>query len=137
MFIPNFVKVYGSQYTTAVPIDRDKGLGVYMNIEVKRSHLKTLDQPLERCMDGKTIPNSTSICIANFMEEQLNCSMALHGSISSNKRACNSTSQISRLTKTITMLRESDSNTIFDMTGCLASCEQEGNGPIDLRRQGQ
>ena len=133
MLVPNFVKVYGSQYF----VQKHFGDKIHRRttIEVERSYLKALDQPSERCTDGK-MALSTTTCIANFMEKQLGCSMTLHGSVPTMTEPCTSASQLIRLAKTtIRKLHEADSNTIYNVTGCLPSCEREEYDRIDVEHK--
>ena len=135
MMIPNKVKVYGSQHQLVlVPSSGNSYYedSYFMDMTIRKSHLKSLDQPSERCASHTSKPK-TSACIAQFLEEQIGCSLNIHGSISINNPlgTCNSTSQLNHLGNITRKLQDVDANTIYKNTGCLASCERNEYGAIE------
>ena len=120
MHVPNYVKVYGSQYTSI-----QSALFSYKNyrqkITISRSHMKALDQPSERCARDTKTPN-VSACIAKFIEGQLGCSTKIQGSGAPQKKPCNNLTHLQTLSR---KFHEADANNIYKITGCLASCEKD------------
>ena len=135
MFVPNRVGVYGSQYLQAKQANKDEieidKLQCY-NYEMKitKSGLKALDQPTERCDSFSKDPN-TSECIARYIEDQVGCTMNIHGGGSATDKApCNMTSELNALKNITRKLQEANANTVYELTGCLASCERNEYGHI-------
>ena len=93
-------------------------------LRIKKSHLKALDQPSNRCSAESTNLN-TSACIANFIEREIGCNPNIQGSRYSKRPLCNSTSQLARLQNISNKLLQSHDNDIYAMTGCLSSCEKD------------
>ena len=90
MFIPNWVNVFGSNYIRL----RDKGakhssasFGDVLRPEndkhyqqimtISKTRLNALDKPSERCTNTRE-PDTTS-CIVRHFEEELGCSINIHG----------------------------------------------------------
>ena len=134
MMVPNKVKVYGSQHYLVLvpqtPLNYEENH--YQKMTITKTHLKSLDQPTERC-DGHTRNPNTSTCIAQFLEEQIGCSLKILGTTPTNDghRTCNTTSQLKHLGNLTRKLQEVDSNTIYENTGCLASCKRNEYGAIE------
>ena len=127
MFIPNWVQLYGSQYITLEAGKKTWDKSYDQQILISKSHLKALDQPTERCSSTKMTPN-TGTCIAKFIEEKLGCWTPIYGSaskISAEKRVCDNVTQLWTLNKLTHTLGEADANTVYNITGCLASCEKD------------
>ena len=125
MHIPNWVKVYGSQYLSIKAYWSTKAY--HQRILLSKSHWKALDQPSERCVEDTKTQNASS-CIANFIEGRLGCKVGLHGSDSLQKTACNNATQLLRISNSF---KEADANKIYRITGCLASCEKDEYHKID------
>ena len=94
MHVPNWVKVYGSQYMSIQAYSSYKSYK--QKITISKSHLKSLDQPSERCTEDTKGPN-VSACIAKFIEGQLGCSAKIQGSGSTQKITCNNVTQLKTL----------------------------------------
>ena len=135
MFVPNWVGVYGSQYTQAKStnndvIEVDKYECYHYEMRIKKSGLKSLDQPTERC-DSSTKYSNTSQCIARYIEDKIGCSMNIQGSGSSSDMApCTLSSELNAVKNISKKLQEANANTIYELTGCLASCERDEYAPI-------
>ena len=136
MFVPNRVGLYGSQYSQAKQANKDV-IEVYnyecYNYEMKitKSGLKALDQPSERCDSGIRDPN-TSGCIARYIEDEIGCSMKIHGGRGTRELSpCTLISELEALNNITKKLEEANANTIYELTGCLASCERNEYGKID------
>ena len=122
MYIPNQINVYGSQYKFAHQFDGEKSYD--WKIFLTRTRMKAVDQPSQRCTDIGDY--DTSACIARYIEKELGCNPRIHGSGTSiaQLRLCNSTTQLKRLANISMDLMETDANGIYNVTGCLASCEK-------------
>ena len=119
MHVPNWVKVYGSQYMSIQAYSSYKSYK--QKITISKSHLKSLDQPSERCTEDTKSPN-VSACISKFIEGQLGCSANIHCSGSPQKITCNNVTQLKTLSD---KFKDADANKIYNITGCLASCEKD------------
>ena len=135
MFIPNWMGVYGSQYTQVqhsgdgIEIDGYQCFNYQM--KMTKSGLKALDQATARC-DSSTRYSKTSQCIARYIEKHIGCSINIHGGLTTPAMTpCNLTSELIELENITRKLREANANTIYEMTGCLASCQRNEYGIID------
>ena len=121
MYIPNWVRVYGSHHESMKPTH-------YKNYQVKiiisKSHLKALDQPSEHCVED-TKNHNVSACIAKFIDGQLECKSRIQGSNSAEKVTCKNVTQLQNLSKYSNQFQEADANTIYEISGCLSSCEKD------------
>ena len=133
MFVPNWVEVYGSQNTLANnDVIEPKFLECYhYEMKIIKSGLKALDQPTERC-DSLTRDPNTSRCIASYIENQIGCRMNIQGGGSTPEmKPCTMISELNALKNITRKLQEANANTIYDLTGCLASCERNEYGKIN------
>ena len=138
MFVPNWVGVYGSRYTQAslanydvIQIPSSLLECYHYEMKITKSGLKALDQPSERCDSLTTFPN-TSECITKYIEEKLGCSMKIHGGgISSQMPLCKSKSDLDALKNLTTKLQDATANKIYEVTGCMASCERNEYAKVD------
>ena len=94
-----------------------------VRLRIAKSHVKALDQPSQPCKNDKRSLN-TSECIAMFIEDQLECGIKLLGSGSHKKTTCKAGLQLQNLSKIFEELKHADDKTIYELTGCLASCER-------------
>ena len=138
MFIPNQVGVYGSRYFEAKDPDSDEidvdRYGCYqLEMEISKTGLRALDQPRERC-DMSTKEPNTSQCIARYIENQLGCSISIHGGRKgADMSPCSQSSELDELFNITRRLADASANTVFEITGCLASCNRYEYGKIDGR----
>ena len=125
MFIPNLVQVFGSQYTRVNKnfIRVNKSQSYHYEMTITKTGLKALNQPKERCDSNTRHPN-TSKCIAGYIERQIGCSLNIHGGGSADMLPCTSGSETGRFKNITTPLQYSNANKIYELTGCLASCER-------------
>ena len=137
MFVPNRVGVYGSQYTQASQANNDvienhnDSLCYIYEMKITKSGLKAIDQPTQRCDSSARDPN-TSECIATYIENQIGCSLKIHGSSGrAEMKPCTLESELQALKNMTRKLQEASANKIYNMTGCLASCERDEYGQID------
>ena len=95
-----------------------------LDIDITKTHIKAIDQPSKRCsQENKDI--DTSACIARFVEEQLGCNAMILGSQYSEAAQCTTDSELKKLVNLSKLLNEADENDIYEMTGCLSSCEKD------------
>ena len=136
MFVPNWVGVYGSQYTEASQRNRDvidvhNRESYHYEMKITKSGLRALDQPTERC-DSYTKDPNTSKCIARYIEDQIGCRMNIQGGGSATEMApCKLISELEALKNITRKFEEATANTIFKLTGCQASCKRNEYGKID------
>ena len=131
MFVPNWVEVYGSQHTQAYDIqstnkfvDIHESECYHYEMKIVKSGLKALDQPTERC-DISTKDPITSKCIAKYIEDTIGCRFYnLEGANARNVPPCTLRSQLESLKNITSKLEEASPNIIYEVTGCLASCER-------------
>ena len=138
MFIPNWVGVYGSQSTQAQEPNSDiirngefDDWCYHYKMKITKLRLRALDQSTERCDQFTKHPN-TSECIARYIEDQIGCGMNIDGgSTNAKKSPCTLVSELVAMNEIIRELQYANSNTIYRMTGCLASCERNEYGKIE------
>ena len=130
--------MYGSRYieakdsnSEAIMVNND---GCYqLEMEITKTGLRALDQPRERCDISTRDPN-TSECIAKYIENQLGCSINMHaGEKRADMSPCTRSSELEGLFNITRKLADANANTIFEVTGCLASCNRYEYGKIDGR----
>ena len=92
---------------------------------ITQTNIKALDQPTQRCRKGNLTSLKTSACIAAFVNKQVGCNTKILGSQYSNTPPCTTKSQLLALANISRMLDEADENDIYEMTGCLSSCEKD------------
>ena len=93
-------------------------------IYITKTHIKALDQPTQRCNQENANVN-TSACIARFIEKHLECNAMNLGSRYLGKPPCTTYSQLLGLANMSRLLEQADGNEIYQMTGCLSSCEKD------------
>ena len=129
MIIPNMVKAFGSQ-------NIEFGLSSKSDIRLKiaKSHMKALNQPSQPCIKDTKKP-TTSACIAKFIENQIGCRIKLHGmDIHKKGSTCKSGLQMRNLNKILEELKHADDKAIYELTGCLASCERHEYQGLEYHR---
>ena len=140
MFVPNWVELYGSQYTeTAKDESNDENAYLtnkidkcyHYELRISKSGLKALDQPTERCDSGTKDPN-TSECIERYIEDEIGCSINIKGGrTTADMPPCTLRSEKIALKNITRKLQEASANKIYEMTGCLASCQRNEYAKID------
>ena len=86
--------------------------------------MKAIDQPSHRCTAETNRPHTTS-CLANHIEREIGCSPNILGSLYPEGTPCNKKSQLDNLAEITRVLQNADENEIYEMTGCLSSCEKD------------
>ena len=143
MFIPNWVNVYGSNYIQLREkgahqsaqsfndvIRPEEGKHYQQIMTITKSGLNGMDKPSERCATDKRKPNTRS-CIVRHYEEQLGCSINMNGGGSTGMAPCTSKEGYNAMRNMTKILDEAESNTIYSLTGCLASCQRDDYQQID------
>ena len=121
MHVSNNVKSFGSTYTE-IKMTRCKLL---QRLHLHRTHWKYLDKPSHRCTKVDKNPTTTS-CIAKYIQGQIGCRVNIHGSRSfGNGSECNSMEQLDKFVNISEKLEEADDTSVYEMTGCLSSCEKD------------
>ena len=121
MHVPNMLRVYGSQY---INLRTSYNESYRQTIPISKSHLKAIDQPSYRCAKETKTAN-VSACIASYIMGQLGCKAIIQGFGSPQKITCNNVTHLLTWQTLANELREADANKIYDITGCLASCEKD------------
>ena len=98
-----------------------------------KSHVKALHQPSKPCKTDIRGPN-TSECIAKFIEDQIGCRIKLHGIHINQINTCKSRLQLQHLAKILRELKHADDKTIYELTGCLGSCERHEYQGLEYHR---
>ena len=94
------------------------------DIYITKSHVKAIDQSTRRCTNEPLIP-TTSECLANFIERQIGCTPNIQGSRYPKGLPCNTKLQLHGLANITRQFQEADENEIYEMSGCLSSCEKD------------
>ena len=122
MYVPNSVKVYGSNNEEMEILA--VGYKYYLKrVNMRKTRLKSLDQLSAPCSSNKIVPD-TSMCIAKYIEEKLGCNPLILGS-SPKQLTCNSSSQWENAVTMTKKFHEANAKQIYEMTGCLSSCEKD------------
>ena len=129
MFVPHHENLYGSQFFS-IKSGFDHNKTYYFKITLTKVHVKEFDQPSERCSKFR-YPN-TSVCIASYIEKQLGCNPRIFGSSLTSKPFCYKLSDLRSLATLTTEFRQYSGNKIYETTGCLASCERDEYGKMDV-----
>ena len=136
MFIPNWVNVFGSNYIQLREsgarqsaqsfndiIKPKEGKQYQQIMTISKSGLKALDKPSERCAAHDMNPGTTA-CIVSHFEDQLGCSLNINGGGSDGLAPCPVKLGYNAMRNMTKLLDEAESNTIFSLTGCFASCRR-------------
>ena len=133
MVVPNEKTLYGSastivlttgQYSTSDSAYCYRTEKYSQVIYITKTHMKTLDQPSQRCSQGNA-NITTSVCIARFLEKNLGCNPLILGSQSSKTSQCTTKTQLLALANASKQFEDADEDDIYAMTGCLPSCEKD------------
>ena len=128
MIIPNMARVFDSQSIELIfQFQSD------VRLKIARSYKKALDQPSQPCKENMKSPK-TSECIANFIEGQIGCRIKLHGVGINKNSTCISGRQLQHLAEILRELKHYDDKTIYELTGCLASCERHEYQGFEFHR---
>ena len=130
MIIPNMVKAFGSQ-----SIEFGFQTQSDVRLKIAKSHMNLLDQPSNPCKKDLG-SQKTSKCIAKFVEDQIGCGIKLHGNSKGliKMNTCKSALQLKKLAKILWELNYADEKTIYELTGCLASCVRHEYQGLEFHR---
>ena len=141
VFVPNGVKLFGSAHliTRGMSPLRCSFNSYSQVIYITKVHVKALDQPSHRCTSETTRPNTTS-CLASYIEREIGCIPNIKGSLYPKEVPCNNKTQLDNLAKITRIFQNADENEIYEMTGCLSSCEKDHYAisamPLEKKMQG-
>ena len=124
MYVPNAVRAFGSSYKLFTVKTSTLARRYKKYLEVKRTHRKYLDKPGDICTHESNKPNMTA-CVAKYITDQIGCSVNIQGIKLSTKPPCNTTAQMNAFIDISSKLEKSAATSIYNMTGCLSSCEKE------------
>ena len=122
MYVPNSVKIYGSN-NEDIEILAVGYKYYFKRMIMRKTRLKSLDQPSEPCSSNKMVPD-TSMCIAKYIQEKVGYNPLILGS-SPKQLTCNSSSQWENTVTMTKKFHEANAKQIYEMTGCLSSCEKD------------
>ena len=86
--------------------------------------MKALDQPSQRCQQENS-NITTSACIARYLEKNLGCNPMILGSQFSKTPRCTNKTELLAFANASKLFGDADENDIYEMTGCLPSCEKD------------
>ena len=127
--VPTHAGIYGS---TDIRFYTKENFSLEAVIDIKRSEIKTLDKPSQRC-EISTEESSVSKCVGRFIENNLNCSLR---TLMSNtiQETCNlkkmGEQDVEHLLKLVKRVNIYEEREIFEMTGCMPGCSRS---KFDLR----
>ena len=124
VFVPNGVKLFGSARSVTRGITRCSFRSYIQDIYITKVHVKAIDQPSHRCTSETTRLETTS-CLASYIEKEIGCSPNIQGSLYPEGTPCNNKSQLDNFVKITRVFQNADENEIYEMTGCLSSCEKD------------
>ena len=78
IYVPKMDEIYGSELIVLdlTPEMRKAGTTAVKNYNLKRTHVKSLDNPTRRCDSNGSKANVTQ-CITRYLEQMIGCSMGL------------------------------------------------------------
>ena len=125
MYVPSAGRAFGSASKTF-----KKKLGFtsiprrYVEfLEVKRVHRTYLDHPTDPCSNEINI-NMTG-CIAEYITDKIGCSPNIQGIELTTRPPCKTRKHLEAFANISLKLEDADATMMYDMTGCLSSCEKE------------
>ena len=127
--VPGRVNAYGS-VTKKLNLDSLPGMNIAFDI--KRSEIKALDKPSQRCHESEN-ELSVSKCVGDFIEKKVgNCSMGLLMN-NKNLEKCNTMLPHQHL-DFINSFNDMDEREIFDLTGCMPGCSKSHFDLVTLEK---
>ena len=98
--------------------------GGRQRVNIKRTHMKALDQSNYRCdRDGSR--KNASACIADYIKKQIGCNPDIQGSQYSTGRPCTTKDQLLKLKYYTEMFPQFDDKDVYKLMGCLSRCEKD------------
>ena len=121
--VPTHAAVYGS---ADIRFYTKENFSLEAYIDIKRSEIKALDKPLQRC-EISNEDHSVSKCIGHFIESNLNCSLRILMS-DLTQETCNlekiEAQDLEHLEELVKRVNIQEEREIFDMTYCMPSCSK-------------
>ena len=114
--IPNKKKIFGSDYTEMNLFNFNYGESLFQEFEISvKSHWKTLDHPSQRCLKQDIEHVKIKDCIVKYIKDTVGC-YGLH--------CYDDLEKLSQFVNITKALQNMGGNDIFELTGCLAACDQ-------------
>jgi hypothetical protein len=121
VYIPNTNNLHGNNIQKIEFTRKDKSY--FADVDLARTELKSFDQSGERC-EMTTKKLDTSACITKFLDDKLGCKFPFYKSTSL-KSNCNTSTQYMQIFELTERLQYADAAEIYNMTGCLTSCNRD------------
>lgn len=130
MYVPNSVSLFGSAeiMLTTRGKARDSGAGEwvaqYAYLDIKKTKTKYLNRPSLPCT-GKSLNPNVTACIIEYIQAKIGCSANIQGLEPSRAPSCTTKQQFKDYMMLSKKLQYADDAKVYDMTGCLSSCEKD------------
>ena len=121
---PNYYNLFGSDsgIVSVFGMEHD---GTIQKFHLTRTHLRSIDQPKDRC--GTNAGNiTTTMCIMNYLQHEVGCHVPLQNMEPNGWPACNKSEQFEKLMDLGYVLEHSvfTETHMYETTGCLSPCEK-------------
>ena len=130
MFLPNSARAFGSVSRVILMRAFTKKWQYKVDsayLDIRKTHVKQVGTKSEPCTDATNDIKITG-CIAEYISDQIGCIpniMGVNDSIGTmSSPPCNSTSDLNKFATIAEKLQFADTSTIYNMTGCLSTCEK-------------
>ena len=130
MYVPNSVGLFGNAelMLTTRGLARDSGarewVAQYAYLDIKKTKRKFINRPSLPCTDKSLNPNVTA-CIIEYIQAKIGCRANIQGIQTSNAPPCKTRQQFKEYATLSKELQYADDAKVFDITGCLSSCEKD------------
>ena len=121
---PNYYNLFGSD-SGIVSVFGMQQEGIVQKFHLTRTHLRSIDQPKDRC--GKNAGNiTTTMCIMNHLLHEIGCHVPLQNMEPNGRLPCNKSEQFEKLVDLGYVLEHSvfTESHMYETTGCLSPCEK-------------
>ena len=129
MYVPNSVSLFGNaeiMLTTrghAGDSSAGEWVAQYAYLDIKKTRRKYLNRPSLPCTKSLN-PNATA-CIIEYIQGKIGCSAKIQGLEPSRAPSCTTKQQFKDYMMLSKKLQYADDAKVYDMTGCLSSCEKD------------
>ena len=119
-YIPNYFNLFGSDIVYLTKTEGD-----FHRFNILRTHLKSIDQPGDRC--AEVVGNSSlAECVMKFLRKNIGCHVPLQNMETNDGQQCKDTKKFQKLADLgyklqLNVFTETQMN---DVTGCLSPCEK-------------
>ena len=139
MYVPNSVSLFGNAeiMLTTRGKARDSSAGEwvaqYAYLDIKKTRRKYLNRPSLPCT--KSLNPNVTACIIEYIQEKVGCSANIQGIQTSHAPPCKTRHQFKEYVYMLSkQLQYADDAKVYDMTGCLSSCEKD-NKKLMIQKQ--